>query len=57
MNVIDSDHAFAVYVDQLFIEHVAGKQHLAFTAHERTQIEDVGVKADAVLVEFGDAPA
>jgi hypothetical protein len=57
LHVVNTDHSFAVYVDQLFVEHVAGEQYFAFAANERAEIEDVGVEANAVLVEFGDAPA
>ncbi len=57
LNVVHTNHAFAVDVDQLLIEHVARKQHFTLAAHERAQVENVGIQAHAVLVQLGDAPA
>src|SRR6185369_16106640 len=57
LNVIYTHHAFAVDVDQLLIEHVAGEQHFTLAPDERAQVENVGVQARAVLIQLGDAPA
>src|SRR6185436_3516177 len=39
--VVHSNHALAVDVDQLFVEHVLREQHFVLTAHEWTQVENI----------------
>src|ERR1043165_2210702 len=57
LNVVDANHSFAVNVDELFVEHVAGQQHFTFTTDEWTQIENVGIQARALLIQNVDTPA
>src|ERR1700754_263974 len=41
LHVIDAHHAFAVDVDQLFIEHIAREQHFAFSSDKGAKIDNV----------------
>ena len=41
LHVVDANDAFAVDVDQLFVEHIAREQDFTFATHERTKIENV----------------
>src|SRR5689334_5857693 len=57
LNIVDANYSLAIHVDELFVEHVARQQDLTFTTHERTQIENIGIQARALLIQHGDVPA
>src|SRR5207249_10328520 len=56
LNVVHSDYAFSINVDQLFIEHVSRQQHFTVTPQKRSQIKNVGIQAHAFFAELRYAP-
>jgi hypothetical protein len=56
LDIVNTHYAFAVHIDQLLVQYIAGQQHLALAAHKGSQVKDVGIQAHTVFAEVDHTP-
>src|SRR4029079_13884321 len=57
LDVVHTNDPLAIHVDEPFIHHITGEQHLTVTTYKWSQVQNVRIQTNALLIEISHSPA